>query len=239
MYVLVCRRRKGGGELSVNGSSYRVQAAAAVSLRDRGAVHACHSLCLFTASLPLCILLSVSFCLSLSFCFCPCLVFTARKRVEKKKEGKGIMTRALMQMHDAQAYTVWIHILMVILRTKDRQGWNVTGHRHPDLLVTVCASTHRCPPPLWWDRHFEILIGDGSSRPKMRLVSVSFIEISSLCCAEQNMKQNRIIFRVQRKCSDITNKTCAEKNKLPTAASQVSQEVIIVKIPPPPRALWC
>lgn len=48
----------------MNGCSYRMHTAAAVSLRDRGAVHACHSLCLFTASLPLYIplLLSVPVC---------------------------------------------------------------------------------------------------------------------------------------------------------------------------------
>ncbi|KAK5622063.1 hypothetical protein CRENBAI_011227 [Crenichthys baileyi] len=43
------------GDLAVNGCSYRTHAAAAVSLRDRGAVHACHSLCLFTAFLPPCV----------------------------------------------------------------------------------------------------------------------------------------------------------------------------------------
>lgn len=69
----------------MNGCSYRVQAAAAVSLRDRGAVHACHSLCLFTASLPSS--LSISFSLSLSHSV-PVHASFYGKEVSERKGGK-------------------------------------------------------------------------------------------------------------------------------------------------------
>lgn len=57
--VFVCR--VGGGDLAANGCSYRSHAAAGV--RDRGAVHACHSGCLFTAFFPF-LALSPSLCSS-------------------------------------------------------------------------------------------------------------------------------------------------------------------------------
>lgn len=78
----------------MNGCSYRVQAAAAASLRDRGAVHACHSLCLFTASL----LLSILF-LVLSSVPVRASIYI----MEVRKRKGGFMTGSLMQTHDVRA----------------------------------------------------------------------------------------------------------------------------------------